>query len=100
MYLLGSSSPDPGPHVVEVAHQQMCQLVLPAVYPPGTGERHQHCISMGKLLLAVERFVCATSHLAVDLLHAEGYYSPAVTNFIGQICETKEIAVLDLSLGF
>lgn len=29
-----------------------------------------------------------------------GMYSPAVTNFIGQNCETKEIAVLDLSLGF
>ena len=101
MYLLGSSSPDPGPHVLEVADQQMCQLVLPEVYCPGRGQRHQHCISMGGMLPAVEGLVCATSLPAMDSLHAEGCYSPAITtNFTGQICKTKDIAVLDLSLGF
>lgn len=86
--------------MLEVADQQMCQLVLPAVYCPGTGQRHQHCISIGKMLLAVEGFVCATSLPTLDSLHTEGCYSPAVTKFTGHICETKDTTVLDLSIGF
>lgn len=80
---LRSSCPGPGPHMLEAADQQICQLALPAVYCPGTGQRHQHCISVGKIMLTVERFVCATSFPAMDSFHAEGCYSPAVTNFTG-----------------
>lgn len=89
MYLLGSTSPDPGPHMLEAADQQTCQLVLPAVYCPGTGQRQQHCISTGKMLLAVEGFVCATSFRALDSLHAECCYFPAIATFTGQILRNK-----------
>jgi len=86
--------------MLEVADPQMRQLVLPAVCCPGTGQRDQCCIPMGKLLRAMEGLVCATSLPALDSLHVEGCYSPAITNFTGQICKTKDLAELDLSVGF
>ena len=48
----------------------------------------------------MEGLVCATSLPALDSLHVEGCYSPAITNFTGQICKTKDLAELDLSVGF